>query len=155
MTRVSFCLVAFVFCATAGSAQPTPPPQGPPRDNAQPAKTGTATLRWHVVAADSGQPLRKAQVRIFAPALRENRMATTDGDGKYEFKELPAGRYTVMAQKGNYVNLQYGQQRPFEPGKPLEILDGQTVEKVDFALPKGGVIIGRILDEFGELLADA
>lgn len=23
-----------------------------------------------------------------------------------------------------------------EPGKPLEILDGQTVEKVDFALPR-------------------
>ena len=61
----------------------------------------------------------------------------------------------VMAQKGSYVNLQYGQQRPFEPGKPLEILDGQTVEKVDFSLPKGGVITGRILDEFGEPLADA
>ena len=32
---------------------------------------------------------------------------------------------------------------------------GQTVEKVDFALPRGGVITGRILDEFGEPLADA
>ncbi len=130
-------------------------PQGPPRDNAQSAKAGTATLRGHVVAADSGQPLRKAQVRVFAPELRENRMTTTDGDGKYEFKELPAGRYTVMAQKGSYVNLQYGQLRPFEPGKPLEILNGQTMEKVDFALPKGGVMTGRILDEFGEPLADA
>jgi hypothetical protein len=30
-----------------------------------------------------------------------------------------------------------GQQRPFEQGKPLEILDGQTIEKVDFALPPG------------------
>jgi protocatechuate 3,4-dioxygenase beta subunit len=134
---------------------PGMPGQAPPRDNAQPVKTGTATLRGHVVAADSGQPLRKAQVRVFAPELRENRMTTTDGDGKYEFKELPAGRYTVTAQKGSYVNLQYGQLRPFEPGKPLEILDGQTLEKVDFALPKGGVITGRILDEFGEPLSDA
>lgn len=155
MMRAPFCLVALVFCSTAGYAQPAPSIQGPPRDSAQPAKAGTATLRGHVLAADSGQPLRKAQVRVIAPEMRENRMTTTDGDGKYEFKDLPAGRYTVMAQKGSYVNLQYGQQRPFEPGKPLEILDGQTVEKVDFALPKGGVITGRIVDEFGEPLADA
>jgi hypothetical protein len=155
MSQVSLWLVALVFCSTASSAQSAPPPQGPPRDNAQPAKAGTATLRGHVVAADTGQPLRKAQVRVFAPELRENRMTTTDGDGKYEFKELPAGRYTVMAQKGSYVNLQYGQLRPFEPGKPLEILDRQTLERIDFALPKGGVVTGRILDEFGEPLADA
>ena len=78
-----------------------------------------------------------------------------DADGRYEFKLLPAGRYNISASKGSYVNLQYGQQRPFEPGKPLEILDGQTIEKVDFALPRGGVVTGRILDEFGEPLADA
>jgi hypothetical protein len=135
--------------------QGAPPPPGPARDNARPAKAGTATLRGRVVAADTGQPLRKAQVRVMSGELRENRMTTTDADGKYEFKELAAGRYTLMANKGSYVNLQYGQQRPFEPGKPLEILDGQTVEKIDFSLPRGGVITGRILDEFGEPLADA
>jgi hypothetical protein len=165
MRRALMCLLALFLSPAFAAAQQTQvftvqappgmPGQPPTRDNAQPAKKGTATLRGHVVAADSGQPLRKAQVRAFAPELRENRMATTDGDGKYEFKELPAGRYTVTAQKGSYVNLQYGQLRPFEPGKPLEILDGQTVEKVDFALPKGGVITGRILDEFGDPLADA
>jgi hypothetical protein len=130
-------------------------PQMPPRDNVPPATPGTATLRGHVVAADTGQPLRKAQVRVVSGEMRENRMATTDADGRYEFKRLPAGRYNVSASKGSYVNLQYGQQRPFEPGKPLEILDGQTVEKVDFALPRGAVITGRILDEFGEPLSDA
>src|SRR5712691_6089216 len=102
-----------------GGAPGVPPPQGPPRDNNQPAKTGTATLRGHVVAADTGQPLRKAQVRIIAPELRENRMTSTDGDGKYEFKEVLAGRYNISASKGSYVQLQYGQQRPFEPGRPL------------------------------------
>src|SRR5438270_2042470 len=132
-----------------------PMPGMPPRDPTQPAKTGTATLRGHVVAADTGQPLRKAQVRIFAPELRENRLTSTDADGKYEFKEVLAGRYTINASKGSYVQLQYGQQRPFEPGKPLEILDGQLVEKVDFSLPRGGIVTGRVIDEFGEPLPDA
>jgi hypothetical protein len=171
MARVCFGLMGLVLAAQVAAAQPPPPPppvriempagaqgvglpQMPPRDNAQAPRTGKAIVRGRVVAADTAQPLRKAQVRIMSGELRENRMTTTDADGKYEFKELPAGRYTVQANKGSYVQLQYGQLRPFEPGKPLEVLEAQTVEKIDFALPKGGVITGRILDEFGEALAD-
>lgn len=156
MTRVIIWLVALVCCASAASAQPGFPPQGgPPRDNAQPKAVGTATIRGHVVAADTGQPLRKAQVRIFSGELRENRTMSTDVDGKYEFKEVIAGRYNITASKGSYVALQYGQLRPFEPGKPLEILAAQTIEKVDFALPRGAVLTGRVLDEFGDPLPDA
>lgn len=157
MSRVIVWLVALVCCASAAWAQPGFPPSqgGPPRDNAQPKAAGTATIRGHVVAADTGQPLRKAQVRIVSGELRENRVASTDADGKFEFKEVIAGRYSVSASKGSYVNLQYGQLRPFEPGKPLEILASQTIEKVDFALPKGAIITGRVLDEFGDPLPDA
>jgi hypothetical protein len=132
-----------------------PPPAGmmmPPRDFLQ--KTGTARIRGRVVAADTGQPLRKAQVRVSSAELRENRVASTDPDGKYEVKDLPAGRYQVSVTKGSYVSLSYGQSRPFEAGKPLEILDKQIVEKVDFALPRGGIITGRVVDEFGEPIAD-
>jgi hypothetical protein len=154
MSRVYFWLVTLVFCSTAAVAQP-PMPQVPPRDNAQPKAAGTATIRGHVLAADTGQPLRKAQVRITSGELRENRMTSTDADGKFEFKEVVAGRYSVNASKGSYVALQYGQLRPFEPGKPLEILAGQTIEKVDFALPKGAILTGRVLDEFGDPLPDA
>jgi hypothetical protein len=108
-----------------------------------------------VFAADTGQPIRKAFVRASSPDLREGRMTSTDVEGRYELKELPAGRYTLNASKGSFVSLSYGQVRPFEPGKPLEIADSQVLEKVDFSLPRGSVITGRILDEFGEPVADA
>ena len=130
-----------VLSASAALAQipPQPPPglppnAGPPRDTSP--KTGTARIRGRVLAADTGQPLRKAQVRAFAPELRENRMTSTDADGKFELKELPAGRYTLSAGKGSFVQLQYGQLRPFSAGKPIELRDGETIEKVDFALPR-------------------
>jgi protocatechuate 3,4-dioxygenase beta subunit len=128
--------------------------QPPNSNNNTPPAPGTATLRGHVFAADSGQPLRKAQVRITAFEIRENRLATTDAEGRYEFKEVRAGRYTISASKGSYVGLSYGQQRPQEPPKPLQILDNQTVDRLDLSLPRGGVITGRILDEFGEPLSD-
>lgn len=131
---------------------PVPSPQGPPRDTAP--KTGTSIIRGRVFAAESGQPLRKAFVRANAPDLREGRVATTDEQGRYELKELPAGRYTLNASKGSYVSLMYGQTRPLEGGKPLEILDHQTIERVDFNLPRGAIITGRVVDEFGDPVAD-
>src|SRR5262249_5082205 len=71
-----------------------------------------------------------------------------------DFKDLPAGRYQLNASKGSFVTLAYGQLRPFEQGKPIDIKDAQTLEKVDFALPRGSVITGRVVDEFGEPTAD-
>jgi len=137
------------------------PGQVPPRDAQQPAKPGTATLRGRVIAGDLGQPLRRAQVRLqstgpFTPGQPpDNRLVTTDATGRYEFKEVRAGRYTVTASKaGPYLNMAYGQQRATDPAKPIDVLEGQTVERIDFALPLGGVITGRILDEFGDAVAD-
>src|SRR4051812_44666087 len=143
--------LATIALAASAVAQPVQPPSG---QNNAPAPPGTSTLKGHVVAADSGQPLRKAQVRITAVEIRENRLATTDADGLFEFKDVRAGRYVVSVNKGGFVNLSYGQQRPADAAKPLTILDNQHVEKLDFALPRGAVITGRILDEFGEPMAE-
>lgn len=126
----------------------------PPANPGAPPPAGTSTVRGHVFAADSGQPLRKAQVRMVSGEIRENRLATTDVDGAYEFKEVRAGRYAISANKGSYVGLSFGQQRPTDAPKQVAILDNQTVEKMDFALPRGSVVSGRILDEFGEPMSD-
>ena len=83
------------------------------------------------------------------------RMTTTDVSGRYEFADLPAARYTVMASKGGYVQVSYGQTRSLEAGRPVEILDGRTVDDVDFALPPGAVLIGRVVDEFGDPAEEA
>jgi protocatechuate 3,4-dioxygenase beta subunit len=144
MRRVLASFMAWPFVVTvtlAAQLGQAPPPAAPP---------GTATLRGHIFAADTGRPLRKALVRIFAPDIRENRTATTDENGAYEFKEVRAGRYTIFASKGSYVNISYGQQRQTDAPRPLEILDRQTVERVDLALPRGAVVTGRVVDEFGE-----
>ena len=70
--------------------------QAPPRDRLQAeAPSGTGRLRGQVMAADSGTPSRRAQVRAggIASAIRTTRLTTTDADdGRYEFLNLPAGR---------------------------------------------------------------
>jgi len=147
-----------------GGAQGGQPPQGAPGRGQRPmraqpqrvdAPRGTSILRGQIVAADSGSPIRRAQVRVTSPDAREGRVATTDQQGRFEFKELPAGRYTMTASKGGFVSLQYGQRRPSESGTPIELADGQTMEKLAIALPRGSVLGGRITDEFGEPVANA
>jgi hypothetical protein len=116
---------------------------------------GTAALRGQVLSADSGAPIRRAQVRAFSATARDSRIATTDAQGRFEIKELVGGRYTISASKGGFVSLQYGQRRPSESGTPIELGDGQTIDKLAIALPRGSVLGGRITDEFGEPVANA
>jgi len=131
--------------------------QRPARAQTAPADVpkGTAILRGSIVAADNGAPIRRAQIRVSAPDARESRVAITDAQGRFEIKELPAGRYTMTASKGGFVALQYGQRRPSESGTPIELGDGQTIDKLSIALPRGSVLGGRITDEFGEPVANA
>ena len=127
--------------------------QRPPRD-VRPQPTGTGRISGRLGSLD-GTPVRRAQVRLNAPEIRFSRMATTNSNGVFEFTELPAGRYTLTASKTGYLTLQYGQRRPLEPGKPIDLAAGQALTSLNFALPRGSVITGRVVDEFGEPIPDA
>lgn len=123
--------------------------QAPQRDKPV-AKTGTAAIKGRIVTADSGMPVRRAKVALDNGNPLDSRGTTTDLDGRYEFTELAAGQYRVSASKGMYVTFEYGQQKPFERGKPIDVAEGQVVEKTDIALPRGGVISGVLLDDVGD-----
>ena len=174
MTRALVAAVLFTWTSASATQSQTPGattpgqgagpgavrPQGartPPRAQAPNAEAGrgTAVLRGQIVAADSGTPIRRAQVRVSGVGLRDARVTTTDAQGRFEVRELAAGRYTLTASKGGFVTLQYGQRRPGESGTPLEIGDAQTLDKLIIGLPRGSVISGRITDEFGEPVVNA
>ena len=94
-------------------------------------------------------------MRAVAATIRTTRLTTTDAEGRYEFANLPAARYTISVSKAGYVGLEFGQRRPFEGGRPLDLADAQVVEQIDFALPRGGVIAGRITDDQGDPIIGA
>jgi protocatechuate 3,4-dioxygenase beta subunit len=130
---------------------------GAVRDRQQPnvVRRGTASIVGRVIAADSGRPLRLARVSATAPELSDGRVSMSDENGMFEFPELPAGGYNVSASKTGYITMNFGQRRPLRAGRPIEVRDGQRVRDIDFRLPRGSVITGRVLDQDGEPLVRA
>jgi len=137
----------------AGQLPPRDPTGGGAGSGDQEA--GTAIIRGRVVTADTGTPVRRAQVRAQSGELRANRLVSTDAQGRFEFKDLPAGRWNLTASKAGFMTLRFGQRRAFEAGSPIEISEGQLMERADFSLPRGAAITGRVFDEFGEPVANA
>ena len=101
--------------ASAFAQAPASVSVAPPRDRApSSAQTGSAVIRGRIVGADTGKPLRRVKVRLSGAELgRDERMVSTDADGRYEITDLPAGRFTLSAERRGYLPLRFGQRRSF------------------------------------------
>jgi hypothetical protein len=73
----------------------------------------------------------------------------TDQDGRYAFQAVAAGRYRVDVQKSGILPL-----ADETWARTVTVTDGQDVEDWNVTVQRGGAIAGRILDQFGEPLAD-
>lgn len=121
------------------------------RDAALPtAATGTGMIIGQVVTGDSGTPVRRARVNLSGAELRGQRSTVTDDEGRFVFTQLPAGRYTMTASKAGFVAIAYGAKSAGRAGTPIQLTDGQKLESKPISMPKGGVVTGVVMDEYGE-----
>ena len=117
--------------------------------------TGTGIIRGRVTSQDSGAPVRRAQVRGTTGGVPFGRLATTDADGRFEMRDLPAGQWQLTASKPGFVSQRLGQRRPFETVVPIDLQDGQQLGSANFALARGSAVTGRVFDDFGDPVANA
>lgn len=120
-----------------------------PRSRDASRVVGTGMIRGRIVDV-AGDPVRKARVRARSSVLSGDTSSQTDMEGRYEIGALPAGRYTLAAEKLGYMVAVYGRSQPNELPLQVDVSDGQIVEHVDFKLSRGGVVTGKVVDEFGE-----
>ena len=148
MTFILVCLTALL-----AGLQST---QALPRDRAAAAPlTGTASVSGVVVSdTEKPLPLRRARVTLVNPDIKYSKTIVTDDTGRFAFRGLPAGRFTMNVTKEAFVDVAYGARRPGLPGTSLLLEAGKQVEGITIRLPKGAVITGVIFDGTGQPLSD-
>lgn len=111
-------------------------------------KEPSGTISGRVTIND--QPARGVIVLLLPSGPRLSNTttskATTDNDGRFQLRGLPAGGYQLQAFAPALVtsNL-YGRQAQI-----INLNDGESVDGIDLALKPGGVITGRITNADGE-----
>lgn len=123
---------------------------GQGRDATQTAVVGTGLIIGQVITGDAGTPVRRARVNLSGTELRGQRSTMTDDEGRFVFTLVPAGRYTMTASKAGFVSIAYGAKTAGRAGTPIQLADGQKLESKPISMPKGGVVTGVVMDEYGE-----
>jgi hypothetical protein len=131
-------------------SQVQPAQQQPARDIKPVQPTGGGVIRGRVLGATTREPLRHARVWLRPAGFARDISTLTDLEGRFELAQVPPGRYRLVAEKRSHLTLEYGQRHAREPGKPIDLSNGQTIEGVDLVLPSGGVIAGTVVDDLGE-----
>jgi protocatechuate 3,4-dioxygenase beta subunit len=127
-----------------------PDPQETPQ---RPAVSGVIEGR---VSRPDGAPVRRGRVRLsqdddsFAP-----RIVLTDDDGHYQFRELRAGSYLVTSISVGAAETTFGQSESSPRGELLTLKAGGALSRIDITLPRVAAIAGRVLDEYGDPMANA
>jgi hypothetical protein len=129
--------LALIVPATIGPVGITPP---------EPRLQPAASLAGIVVHAGTRKPLARARVTASSPALAEPRVSITAEDGRFEFRTLPAGVYSLAVTRTGFAPQPFAG-RPGSAPAAVRLETGQRVRTVEIALEPAGVIAGQILDE--------
>ena len=146
-----------------------------------PAQVANGVILGKVVDAATKEPIEGVlvDVRVSAGSLPPGTQPPqpvrllTDAHGRFVFRQLLPGSYTLNATTGSngfeqsgflvtgmghliapYLNGGYGQRRPNGPLQDLRLEQGAVVANAVIELWKGASIDGTVVDEAGEPLVD-
>jgi hypothetical protein len=154
-------IVLIVTLATLGvamrrpaAAGQLPAPQIGARDASRPAPPplGSGLIAGALVAVETGKPVRQARVTLTGGETKMSRTVISDDQGAFSFVDLPAGSFTLSASRPGYLDSVYGQRRPGngKSGVPIQLTAGQKLDRISLQIPKGGVLTGTVIDDFGD-----
>ena len=126
------------------------------RSGTPPAAQGL--IVGQVIDATTGRPIPGAIVSVIGAAagpMPEGRSAgsprviSTSG-GRFLFRDLPRGTFTVSAAKAGYVDGASGRRRPGGQSQSITLGDEERIADLVIRMWKYAAIAGTIVDEMGE-----
>src|SRR5262245_16270901 len=84
-----------------------------------------------VAQMGNAQPIARAVVELSGGNQGQQPIAmATAADGKFEFRNLPAGRYRLTVSRNGYLDSAYGKRGPNGTATPLTLEAGQTLKEI-------------------------
>ena len=87
-----------------------------------------------------------------APAATRRGVAVANADGRFVFRDVPAGTFSLAATRNGYAAGAFGRRRPNGPSRTFALADGARITDALVPMWKLGAIAGTILDDRGEPL---
>ena len=146
--QVATVTLTMLLCNFASFAE-----QPPPAQNSTDDASRLCTLSGTVVSANTGEPIKKAEVLIRDREKHDRNQAYTaftDAEGRFTIGQVPAGSYEMGAERTNYETSNYGQTAPGGSGAILTLADGQNMNDLLFRLRRLAVVTGKVTDKDGE-----
>jgi len=148
-------LAAQVTVSTSGPGAPVPAqaPESKPED--------LCAIEGRVLNAATGEPVKKANLLLRRTDLSPNAVSlptsystATDAGGAFAMKDIEPGKYRLSVNRTGFVFAEYGARGAMRPGTTLSLDAKQHLQEVVFRLTPHAVVIGRVVDEDREPVAN-
>ena len=131
--------------------------EGEPTTGIDAALVPAAEIAGQVTEATSGNTLENVKVCLLGSGEEAVlQCASTNAEGEYSIKRLPAGDYVVefYSVSGDYGTQFYDGKYSFAAANRVAVSEGATAEGIDATLGRAGKITGTVTGEHGEPLED-
>src|SRR5258707_2538046 len=119
------------------------------------ARDGVIT--GQVIDAVSGKPAGAAIVSVTVALVDRFDLRSgvpprilTGNDGRFVFRNLAVGSFTITATKGGYADGAFGRRVIAGPSQPVVLPEAQRTADIVVRIWKNGAITGTVVDEAGE-----
>src|SRR6185295_18743826 len=118
------------------------------------SRSGSFRIAGTITSAREGSPLSRARVSLRDVKNPQYLISMITGDdGRFEFSNLPAEKYSLLGAKRGYIPAAYDQHEQFSTA--IVTGAGLDTENLNLRLASTAMITGHVLDEFGEAARNA
>lgn len=120
------------------------------RTASPPPSTGTGVIVGTVVDGVTGRPVPGALVTLGGRFPQQPAPIIVGSDGRFVFRDLPAGSFSLPVTKAGYLDSSAGRTSPTGATRPVELRDGDRIGDVVLRIWRHAVVSGSAVDERGE-----
>lgn len=116
-----------------------------------PDPAARGTIAGTVVDQQTRRPLRRVLVILLPAERRQPGLSSaTDEHGNFEFRDLPAGRYSLAARRPGYLPAWFAETAHTRLPAIFPLLPGENLRRLVIAMRSAGVVAGTVRFPDGE-----